>query len=36
MDIGIAGAGIGLPMHEAFKHSGDLLQWVDTPDQDPL
>jgi len=26
-------SGIGLPMHEAFKHLGDLLQWVDTPDQ---
>ena len=26
-------SGIGLPMHEAFKHMGDLLQWVDTPDQ---
>jgi flavin-dependent dehydrogenase len=26
-------SGIGLPMHEAFKHLGDLLQWVDTPHQ---
>jgi flavin-dependent dehydrogenase len=26
-------SGIGVPMIEAFKHLGDLLQWVDTPDQ---
>jgi flavin-dependent dehydrogenase len=26
-------SGIGLPIFEAFKHLGDLLQWVDTPDQ---
>jgi len=26
-------SGIGLPMHKAFKHLSDLLQWVDSPDQ---
>jgi hypothetical protein len=26
-------SGVGLPIHEAFKHLGDLLQWADSPDQ---
>jgi flavin-dependent dehydrogenase len=29
-------SGIGLPMIEAFKHLGDLLQWVETADQDQV
>jgi flavin-dependent dehydrogenase len=29
-------SGIGLPMDEAFKHLGDLMHWVETPDQGQL
>jgi flavin-dependent dehydrogenase len=29
-------SGIGLPVIEACKHLGDLLQWIETPDQGPV